>query len=260
MYRSKRGLILFCLTLFALVPHAWANLAADGGRNGSTFVQGANQSVLGITPVDLILDDGTIENTIGDAGQFIWLNVFTPLPDDFPFQLQEISVVFGGTLVNVGDAIELLVYSDTDADGDPGTGAVLVGSENVTVQFNDGVTFSVYNLTTPVSLFGPGDVIIGVVNRYGSEGFNDFPATLDTTATQGRSWAATYLAGDVPANPTLPGDEQWGTIDSFGFPGNWVVRGRGTGIVTVPALSNTWLAIFGTLILGAGLVIIRRRA
>jgi hypothetical protein len=108
--------------------------------------------------------------------------------------------------VPLGGAIELVVFSDTDADGDPGTGAVFVDSFNVTVQANDGVTFSVYPIAPAPVLFGPGDVIIGVINRYGSEGLNDFPAGLDQTASQVRSWAASYLAGDVPNPPTATDD------------------------------------------------------
>jgi len=198
-----------------------------------------------------IIDDGTAETAIGDGGQFIWLNRFTPAASEFPFQLEEVSTVFAGTLVSVGDTIRILVYEDTDGDGDPGTGAVLLADITETIQFNDQLTFNVYDLPTPVRLDGPGDVLIGIVNSYGSEGFNDFPAALDTTASNGRSWAATYLAGDVPANPALPGDEQWGTIDSFGLPGNWIVRGAGTHIaLPIPALNYIGLIVFMFMIIG----------
>lgn len=190
------------------------------------YILYANQPIEGAAP--LVLDDGTAENSIGDSGQFIWLNRFTPAPTDFPFQLEEVSVMFGTTLVNVGDAIEILIYEDTDNDGDPGTGAVLLGSINETIQFNDQATYSVYLLGSPIVLNGPGDVLIGVVNRSGAEGTDDFPAGLDEGVTAVRSWAATYIGGDVPVSPSLPGDEQWGTIDSFGFPGNWMIRGAGT--------------------------------
>lgn len=175
----------------------------------------------------LVLDDGTAENSIGDNGQFIWLNRFTPDPSEFPFELEEVSAMFGSNNTNIGDAIEILVYEDTDGDGDPATGAVLLDSFNVTIQTNDLATFNVYLLDQSVLLNGPGDVLIGLVNRAGSEGFSDFPAALDQTNSAVRSWAATYNVGDVPAAPTLPGDEQWGTIDSFGFAGNWVIRGAG---------------------------------
>ncbi len=190
-------------------------------------------------PIDLILDDGTADNSIGDGGQFIWLNRFTPDAVDFPFELSQISVVFGATGVLAGDAVELLVYEDTDGDGDPGTGAVLLAIYDDVVQIADGVTFSVYALGVPVRLDGPGDVLVGVVNRYSFEGNGDFPAALDQTASQMRSWAASYLAGDVPPLPPLPGDEQWGTIDSFGFPGNWMVRASGQGVVPVQLQSVT---------------------
>ncbi len=220
----------------------------------------------GMMPVDLTLDDGSADNSIGDGGQFIWLNRFTPNAADFPFQIEQVSAIMGATLVTVGDPVEIVIYSDTDGDGDPGTGASLVASISETVQFNDLTTFNVWNLAAPVVMNGPGDVLIGLINRVGSEGFNDFPAALDETATAGRSWAATYLAGDVPANPTLPGDEQWGTIDSFGFPGNWVVRGAGTTVapavpvIEVPTQSHTGLMAFGLLLILAAVVVIWRRS
>lgn len=180
--------------------------------------------------INFIIDDGTSENSIGDSGQFVWINRFTPNPADFPFLLEEVRVVFGQTLVPIGGAIEIVIHEDTDGDGNPGTGANFLASFNGTVQANDGATFSVYTLTPPVQIDGPGDLLVGIINRYGSEGFDDFPATLDQTASQGRSWAGTYLAGNVPPMPTYPANEQWGTIDSFGFPGNWIVRAFGSPI------------------------------
>lgn len=216
--------------------------AAVGVPAAATFANGP-RVVLELAPVaqapapdkvgvavNLILDDGTAENQIGDVGQFIWINRFTPSPADFPFQLEEVQVAFGNNMVPLGGAIEIVIHEDTDGDNDPGTGASFLASYTDTVQANDGATFSVYALAPPLVLTGPGDVLIGIINRYGFEGNNDFPANLDQTASQGRSWAATYLAGDVPANPTYPADEQWGTIDSFGFPGNWIVRASGVRI------------------------------
>jgi len=186
-----------------------------------------------------VIDDGNAENSIGDSGQFIWMNRFTPAVSDFPFQLEEVSVVFGDNLVNVGDDIEILVYEDTDNDGDPGTNAVLLASFAETIQFNDLTTFNVYTLSMPVELTGPGDVIVGIVNKSGSEGNADFPAAIDQDNSQGRSWVASYNAGNVPSNPQLPGDEQWGTIDSFGLPGNWMIRAAGSPSVPVELMNFT---------------------
>lgn len=171
----------------------------------------------------LVVDDGSSENTIGDNGQFIWFNRFTPPPTDYPLEITSVQVVFGSTGVSVGAAIDIYFFEDTDGDGDPGTGAVMLGMASETVQFNDNATFSMYSVA-PVRYETPGDVLIGVVNRSGFEGNADFPAAIDQGTPQVRSWVGTWFAGDVPATPTFPADEQWGTIDSFGFPGNWMIR------------------------------------
>ncbi|UCC89226.1 MAG: hypothetical protein JSV81_07930, partial [Anaerolineales bacterium] len=177
---------------------------------------------------EMSVDDGQSESQIGDGGQFVWFNRFTPNPADFPLLLDEVRVQFGSSGVSAGDNVDLVVHEDTDGDGDPGTGANHLATYSVSVQAADLNTWSVYALSPPVVLNGPGDVLIGVVNRYGSEGFFDYPAALDRTSSQGRSWAASYLAGDVPDPLTYPADEQWGIIDSFdGLAGNWMIRGFG---------------------------------
>ena len=135
--------------------------------------------------IQLVLDDNTSENSIGDGGQFVWLNRFTPDPADFPLKLEEVWVQYGTTGVVVGSDIDLVIHEDTDGDGNPGTGAVHVATYDVTVLAADSVTWSEYTLSPPIILYGPGDVLIGAINRYGTEGNNDFPANLDQTATQG---------------------------------------------------------------------------
>jgi subtilisin-like proprotein convertase family protein len=174
--------------------------------------------------VDLIVDDGTPEDAIGltAGGQFIWLNRFTPAPSDYPFTLNQVEVMFRSLDgVNVGELVDIYVYSD--ADGNPANGATFVGSSTgVTVQVLD--AFSVYPVS--MNLTGPGDVLIGVVNRTAGTEPGEFPAAIDTTASQGRSWVGLY-GGNPGDPPTLPAPT-FGTIDSFGFPGNWMVRGSGS--------------------------------
>ena len=72
-----------------------------------------------------------------------------------------------------------------------------------------------------------------------------------TTASQRRSWVGIY-AGDPPDPPTLPPDADWGTIDSMGFAGNWMIRGSGVtgtgGADAIPWLSET--PISGTVATG----------
>jgi hypothetical protein len=178
--------------------------------------------------VDLVLDDGSAEDSIGltGGGQFVWLNRFTPLAGDFPFQLTQVQALFN-TTVAVGDEMQVVIYSDTDGDGDPGTGAVLLYNETFTVQYNDFATWNLFDLTDPVLLEGPGDVLIGFVNRSGGAGYSDYPAAIDQNTLAYRSWIGAYSAGDPPAEPPLPSDSLWGVIDDFGLPGTWTIRGVG---------------------------------
>ncbi len=203
--------------------------------------------------IELVLDDGTSEDAIGlTSGEaFVWFNRFTPDPSDFPFTLDQISLIFRDS-ANVGDELQLVIWEDTDGDGDPGTGAALLYAANTVVEHNDGTTWNNYALTPPVMLAGPGDVLIGVVNRSGAAG-GTHPASIDTTASQGRSWVGAYSAG-VPDPPTLPTDDLWGVIDTFGFAGNWMIRASGmTGLPDVPWLSEDPTS--GTLAAGSDQVI-----
>jgi hypothetical protein len=191
-----------------------------------------------LADVNLVLDDGTRENALGltTGGQFIWLNRFTPDPGDFPFTLNEVQVLFGsGVGVNTGELVDIYVWEDKDGDGDPGTGEVFLGSETgVQVQAVDDITWSVYPLSPPIELNGPGDVVIAVVNRTAGTDAGEFPAAMDETSSAGRSWVGIYSSGNPGNPPTLPADSSWGVIDGFGFPGNFMLRGFGSFGSAVP--------------------------
>lgn len=198
----------------------------------------------------LSVDDGTAEDSIGltAGGQFLWLNRFTPDPADFPFVIDEISLLMNNATA-VGANLELVIWEDTDGDGDPATNANFLYAENVTVQYNNMTTWNVYTLATPVGISGPGDVLVGVVNRSGASGLLDYPAAIDQGATQRRSWVGLYTA-NPPEPPTLPPDSDFGIIDDFGLPGNWTLRASGyTG--TGASQDVAWLSenpITGTLL------------
>jgi hypothetical protein len=192
-------------------------------------------------PVNLVLDDGTVENGIGltAGGQFVWLNRFTPDPADFPFVLDQVSMLFGNT-VTVGDDIEIVIWQDTDGDGDPSTGTEVLYYEWFTVLYNDDLTWNDFVLSSPVLLTGPGDVLVGAVNRSGAAGDGKYPASIDQTASQQRSWVGIYAAGDPPEPPTLPADSDFLIIDDAGLAGNWTMRASGfTGGLDVPWLSES---------------------
>ena len=185
--------------------------------------------------VPLVLDDGSLDNSIGvvdvtSAYQFIWLNRFTPDPSNFPFDLEEIRVMFyenpSGTLnVNVGDEVDLVVYQD--ADGNPANGATLLATYHTSIPVVDGMNWSVYELSSPLKITGPGDVLIGIINRYVIDGVTpkSYPATLDQTATKNRSWIGWWMT--TPPNPAiLPPDSNF-SVMSASNAGNWLIRGYG---------------------------------
>ncbi|RJP30954.1 MAG: Ig-like domain repeat protein [Phycisphaerales bacterium] len=174
-------------------------------------------------PCVVSLDDDVPDRAIGDAGQFVWFNRFTP--DSYPFELSEVWAQFGDNNVHVGDAVDIVIHADVDGDGNPGTGAEHVATYSVRILERGAYKWNKYPINPHLVLPGPGDVLIGLVNRSGREGFRDFPAQLDQTRTQRRSWVASYARGDVPDPPYYPADEQWDRIDAFGYPGNWLIRG-----------------------------------
>jgi hypothetical protein len=138
--------------------------------------------------------------------------------------------------------VELVVYQDTDGDGDP-SNAELVGTYSVTAQHADGLTWDDFSLPEPLLLMGPGDVLIGAINRWVNSGSTpaQSPASIDLTASQGRSWVG-WWATDPPTPPVLPLNDTFATIDSLGISGNWMVRGSGhtaEGLIT-------WLTIDAT--------------
>jgi hypothetical protein len=179
-------------------------------------------------PVNLQVDDGGFENCIGltAGGQFVWLNRFTPT--EFPVGLTQIQIAWindpnGCNLVSVGDSYDLFTWRD--ADGNPANGAISVSNHTGQTV----ATLNVFQSTSfaAVSFPGPGDILVGAVNRAGMDG-PDFPASIDQTASQVRSWIGAYAAGNPPVPPPIPADAFFGTIDSFGLAGNWMLRASGT--------------------------------
>jgi len=180
-----------------------------------------------------VLDDGTYEDTIGLNDQTstesaaIWLNRFSPPAGTGAFTIDSISILWpqngNGTLV--GKAINLVAYYDADGDGDP-TNAVRLGSDDmITIDSLDAFIDYTVNFAVP----GDGDVYIGFENVYALGGSSPilFPAAIDEdSGTQDRSWVAGMSSGD-PDPDVLGNNDLLGTIDSFGLPGNWLIRATG---------------------------------
>jgi hypothetical protein len=177
--------------------------------------------------VELILDDGTRENGVGIGGtlEFIWVNRFTPNPDSFPFNLDQVQIYFTAEdMVAVGHDIRIVVYENVTGNTDPAVGSNFLYSYDTTVQALG--TWNTFDLPEPVELNGPGDVIVGVIGLE-VPGTSYWPAAIDDTATQARSWAGWWTSSPPPVPPTLPPTEAWTLIDAY-YPGNWMVRGMGS--------------------------------
>jgi len=179
------------------------------------------------------LDDGTYEDTIGFNDQVstesaaIWLNRFTPPGGTGAFTIDSISILWpdntNGSLV--GKQVNLVAYYDADADGDP-SNAVRLGADTfVTVPELDAFDQYTVNFAVP----GDGDVYVGFENTYALGGSTPilFPAAIDEdSGSQNRSWVAGMSSGD-PDPDNLANNDLIGTIDSFGLPGNWLIRATG---------------------------------
>lgn len=253
-----KTLLFAALTSF--IPLASAQTAVTA-QPGVVLGHDVNTPAITEGQITFAIDDGSADKDIGNSTQFLWFNRFTPDPADFPFQIEEIQVLMGSLGVYIGDAVQILVYADTDGDGDPGTGAEFLGALDSTVQNTGSKDFNIYTLPEPIRVEGPGDILIGMINRGSIGDGSDFPASLDSTVSAGRSWMGTFQASDIPQQPELPTDDLWGTTDSFGFPGNWVIRATGTRIFAplppaapVPILNTlglivlALLLVFGTLL------------
>ena len=224
-------------------------LILDSVPAGANIVSAAMPDAV----VSMALDDGSVEHAIGKnenglAYQYVWFNRFTPDAGDFPFTLNQIDIYLtAGSNAMVGDPIDLVVYNDTD--GDPSNGAQWLKTYSVNVQVVPGLNS--YDISSdPVILTGPGDVLIGAINRYTVSGVDpsSYPSAQDATSSQGRSWVATYTT-DPPDPATLPSDDLFSLIDDLGVPGNWIIRGYGeTGVKIQVNFNATVTAEAGTTI------------
>lgn len=189
------------------------------------------------TAVNLVLDDGTVENSVGWTNATmsfpaIWINRSSPPASSFPMNLTQISIKWPDSSALVGKTIELLVYSDADADGDPADAVKVAQIGSQTISVANGTTFQNYPVN--INITGPGDVYYGFSDTYNNGGVSPrtFPAPLDTTASQGRSWVAAQNDTSNPDYNNLGNNDNLGTIGNLSggaYEGNWVIRATGTG-------------------------------
>ena len=255
---SKLHLTLLALTITLLGVTAGAAQAQyissqNSSRAGEAAAYAVNAEQQSDADQTLQLDDGSAENAVGfnddtnndgTADQSLgalYFNRFTPPPGDFPLELHDVQIQFGtldedGNIadggLSAGDVIDIYVWSD--ADGDPTTGATIEAVLTDQTLGAIDATFQTFAFPSAVQINSPSDVLIGFVNRTLPSAAT-FPAAIDQTATQGRSWITAYAnnAGDnvPPGNPpNLPADgdnDLFAVIDDANaeLAGNWMIRG-----------------------------------
>ncbi|MDQ3703669.1 MAG: S-layer homology domain-containing protein [Chloroflexota bacterium] len=189
------------------------------------------------TAVNLVLDDGTVENSVGwtdstTSYAAIWLNRSSPPAASFPMNLTQLSIKWPNSSAMVGKTIALLVYRDADADGNPANAVKVAQVNGQTINVADGATFQNYPVS--INITGPGDVYYGFSDTYNAGGVSPrtFPSPLDTTAPQERSWVAAQNDDTSVDYDNLGNNDTLATIDSVSggfYAGNWVIRATGTG-------------------------------
>jgi len=190
--------------------------------------------------VALVLDDGTPDPLYSATydGPFIWLNQFTPDTDQLPFALNQVQVWWSSdNNIPIGAHFDVYVY--TDADRDPSNGATLVASlPGQSVTTLDG--FQTIALPRPVTIGrDDGDVLIAVVASDGmiAADNSQFPAAIDPSSTQRRSWIGVYANGAPSVPAVLPADGTFGVVEDVSngnITGNWMIRGGGVTTAGAP--------------------------
>jgi hypothetical protein len=199
-------------------------LAFAGSANADVF--SSMPTPPGGTPTteldEYTLDDGTGENSIGltAGGQMVWANKFQVLAGCE--NVTEIAVAWGQCAAGIAGTA--LIFDDPNNDGNPadvGPGSVLVSVPTVTDGDNND-TFDRYPIaSTNVGAAGDFFYVAICLNHPAGQ----FPGRIDQTASQGKS----YITGSPGApgacdNPNVMALGVLTVIDTYGLPGNWMVR------------------------------------
>ncbi|MBK7874676.1 MAG: hypothetical protein IPJ77_02825 [Planctomycetes bacterium] len=180
-------------------------------------------------PTGCAIDDGTTENSIGltAGGKVLWMQRFGAIGD--VTTVTDVSTAYGsagfpGFAPANGTPTDILVWDDTDDDGDPTTGLVLVAQMASTVQ---NVDTDILN-STPIV---PAAVVNGVffVGAAVAHVANEFPAPLDQSTTicggGDLSWIAGDTGGVLDYTNLNIANVPPASLNAIGFGGLWLLRG-----------------------------------
>lgn len=223
-----------------LSDNGGANIGASGSVSKSELhVDGAAPN----TAVSFALDDGTAEDSYGwglasanTSCSAIWLNRFTPASNlVYPLTVTSIRIPWlsqnPGSLN--GRPIKLLIYTDSDNDGNPAN-ARLIHQSDQTMHVYSPSAFD--NYTVSVVLDAPGDFYVGWEDAWARSAPSPFmyPAAVDTnSASQHRSYIAANASNCTPNISNLGGNERLSLLDNLAgvSPGNLLIRVSGNDAI-----------------------------
>lgn len=223
-----------------LEPDAAANLAQEMAA-GDPMVQASisrNRTLCTETEFTLRLDNGHVLQGIGvnnlDSGgnegsSFIWLNRHIVNSADLPITITALSNIWPGDPSGLvgGESMEMLVYIDEDADGDP-SNAKLAASQSLRVPTPDDSLRRIHPFDEPLVIDGPGDLYVGFADvQSGIDREIRFPALQDDSGGGPRSFIVFTRDSDLPVDVTDLGNNNiiLPLIDAL--PGAWLLRADG---------------------------------
>ena len=181
-----------------------------------------------------MFDDGSSEDALafGTEGvsnaQAVWLNRITVIPGIDNVAI--ISVAWGtpsnstpASQLN-GMPVTVGIWSDPNNDGSPDD-AVLIASASGTIKDANTDTFVSYFFSPPVPLGPAGtNLFVGDVTPAFTGGELFYQAIDESSGSKGQSYLAAMSDGSPADINNLGNNDVIGTIDSFGAPGNFLIR------------------------------------
>ncbi len=181
------------------------------------------EAVLGASTAPIyVLDDGSAERAVGlsGGGDLMWLNTFQA--QSGLQTITDISLTWGkpgGTGVPAGVPTKVLLYEDPNDDGDPSDAVLLTSATTAVAEPNTNLFTNVPIAPTTVS----GTFFVAALLRDQLAG--EFPASLDTTTSAGRSWLVGHdMPGGLDTTNLTQNDIAPTPVDTAGLAGNWLLR------------------------------------
>src|SRR5215467_7197000 len=177
-----------------------------------------------------MLDDGSAEDGVGFGNgaqnfESLWMNQFDVIAGQT--LITTVSVAWGTPFFpdpsNNGTPVTIAIWSDPNGDGDPHD-ALLLGSVAGTIQMEGTDTFIDYTFNPPVDVSAFTSFFVGDLTPMNNGPEHFYQGLDETPPSQMRSWIAANGDGSPVDINVVGNNDTIGTIDSFGLPGNWLIR------------------------------------